>query len=654
MFTTKALDLGVVTLVSKLNALLVTGAFIASLFFNGIDIRFFALTFILLFSSLTLNTLNIYRHGWNMGHFLIPITLILFWIWLGISIFFSQVVYLSIINFWWVGVFPLTFFVYSTTPDKVALWKLLIKLITLVVFVLCIVALYQVFVLNDQPRATFYNKNSLAALINLLIFPVLAFALLNTDRKQLIALLTILFTFIFLLALINSRGAFLGFFISLALFLGLVNFQLDKRRLLILVSLMLVAFITANFALHTSPQISGVDIIDRITTLRNIDNAGFSRFVIWKPAWDLFLQQPWTGIGLGSYFLEIPPLLHIDDYSAGFYVHNDYLQIALETGMPGFLLLSAIMLSIFFRFIKTLNVANKTDPQLVIFIALFFSLFSVAFHSIFSFNLYILPVMFVVGLFLGYFNYLADQLQSVLAIRWQPCSLLRPFVYYFSVAIVVFTLLSYFATVAIGHHYNSQARLLELDGRLRDAHLAYRLAQKFSPRVDSAYYADADLLRKSAIVLADRPDLARSLLDEAILLLDQADTLNPLRPYTPYIRGLVLEQSSANKKADIINAYQAALNRNPRFLPARIALARYLIKQDKNDAARQLLQAGLDYSYRQVTPSYLELIELNHAAAVHMGNTELAQNLSALLNKYQQIYAVMQSHGGQIKIINPY
>ena len=589
-----------------------------------------------------------------MGHFLIPITLILFWIWLGVSIFFSQVVYLSIINFWWVGVFPLTFFVYSTTPDKVALWKLLIKLITLVVFVLCIVALYQVFVLNDQPRATFYNKNSLAALINLLIFPVLAFALLNTDRKQLIALLTILFTFIFLLALINSRGAFLGFFISLALFLGLVNFQLDKRRLLILVSLMLVALITANFALHTSPQISGVDILDRITTLRNIDNAGFSRFVIWKPAWDLFLQQPWTGIGLGSYFLAIPPLLHIDDYSAGFYVHNDYLQIALETGMPGFLLLSAIMLSILFRFIKALNVANKTDPQLVIFIALFFSLFSVAFHSIFSFNLYILPVMFVVGLFLGYFNYLADQLQSVLAIRWQPSSLLRPFVYYFSVAIVVFTLLSYFATVAVAHHYNNQARLLELDGRLRDAHLAYRLAQKFSPRVDSAFYADADLLRKSALVLADRTDIKNNLLEEAIILLERAEKLNPLRPHTFYIRGQVLEQSSGNLKSEIIEAYQTALIRNPRFLPARIALARYLIKQDKNDAARQLLQAGLNYSYRTVTPSYLELIELNHAAAVRVGDTELAHNLSALMNTHEQNYAVMQSHDGQSKIINPY
>ncbi len=588
-----------------------------------------------------------------MGNLLIPIMLALFWFWLGVSIFFSQVGYLSIVNFWWVGIFPLAFLVYSSTSDKDTLWGLLIKLITFVVFLLCIFALYQVFALHEQPRATFYNKNSFAALINLLLFPVLAFILLTTDRKQLIALLIALFIFTFLLGLINSRGALLGCLISFVLFAGLVKFHFKNRRILSIAIIMVIALLTANMTLHFSPQITGDNIVDRIITLQDTESAGYSRFVIWQPAWDLFLQRPWTGIGLGSYFLAIPPLLHIDDHSAGFYVHNDYLQIALETGIPGFLFLTAILLATVFRFVRILRAANDNTPQRIIFISLFAGLFSVSFHSIFTFNLYIMPIMLLVGLFLGHFNYLANLLQSAPTKQWQPSVVFRPFVYYFCVAIMAFTLFSYFATLGVAYHYQQHAYRLTLDGKLEDAHLAYRLAQILDPRSDSAYYADANLLRKSALVLADRPDLVNNLLDEAIILLDRAEELNPLRPNTPYIRGLIVEQYPETDKTEIIDAYQTALSRNPRFLPARIALARYFIKLDIHDAANQLLREGLELSYRQVTPSYLELIELNHAAAERTGNTELAHNLSAVFNKYQQIYAGMQSHGDQNNIINP-
>ena len=266
-----------------------------------------------------------------------------------------------------------------------------------------------------------------------------------------------------------------------------------------------------------------------------------------------------------------------------------------------------------------------------------------------------MPTMLALGMFLGHYNYLADRLQSVTLKHWQPEALLRPAIYYLCIAAIMLTLISYFASIGIAHHYQYKAYSFEAKTRLEDAHLAFRLSQIYAPLVDSAYFADANLLRKSALIVAENhPVFARDLLQEALELLDQAESLNALRSHTPYFRGLVLEQAVPTNQAEILDAYQTALRRNPRFIPARLALARYLIKLERTDAAEQVLQAGLKYSYRDVTPAYLELIDLNYSVAVHMGNSDLAQNLSALLDKYQQVYNNKLTDKRQSKIINPY
>ena len=637
-----------------LNTTLVISAFIASLFFNGIDIRIFALVFILLLGWLLSSGITAYRKGYEVGNLLIPVCMILFWLWLGINIIFSPIFYLTVVNFWWVGIFPLTYLAYSFSADKDALWKLLLTLVVLTVVLLCLYALYQVFVLQDQPRATFYNKNTLAALINLLIFPLLAYALLKPKSGWRITSSPILFVFILLLALINSRGALLAFTFGIITMLVLGWHQIDRRRLVMVSLVVIGAFVTASLVLNNIPQITGTGVVERFATLQDSASAGYSRFVIWQPAWELFLQHPWTGTGLGVYFLAIPPLLHVDDHSAGFYVHNDYLQIALETGIPGFILLFLILLATLTRLINTLRVAQIDHTQRMHFVALFAALLTLAIHSFFTYNLYVIPIMFIAGLLLARFNQLADHLEDGQLLSWYPAKLFRPAVYYTTLGIITLTLTSYFISIGVAHHYQHKGHQLAARNQLDNAHKAFRIAQLLAPRLDSAYNADADLLRKSALVLTDRPELAQGLLQEANELLARAEELNPLRAQTPYILGLVLEQASPDSPTEIIDAYQTSLKRNPRFLPARLALAHYLIEHDKNDYAFQLLQDGLAFSYRQLTPAYFQLLEMNSAAAISMGNNELANYLNGLQEKYRQDYATMLSEQHRNKIVNPY
>ena len=83
-------------------------------------------------------------------------------------------------------------------------------------------------------------------------------------------------------------------------------------------------------------------------------------------------------------------------------------------------------------------------------------------------------------------------------------------------------------------------------------------------------------------------------------------------------------------------------------------MAQYLLELDNKDEAFQLLLEGLGYSYRQLSPAYLELVEMASTAAVSTGNTELADYLSGLLASSRKDYAAMLSQKHQQKIFNPY
>ena len=155
-------------------------------------------------------------------------------------------------------------------------------------------------------------------------------------------------------------------------------------------------------------------------------------------------------------------------------------------------------------------------------------------------------------------------------------------------------------------------------------------------------------------MLSDRPELANKLLEEAKTLLVKADKLNPLRPQTAYILGLVLQQGHPQAQNEIIEAYQTALRRNPRFIPARLALVNYLHSHAKQDLAFQWLQDGIAYRYRQLSPAYLKLLEMTSVSAGRRGEEELAKTLSNLLAQYRQDYTRMLSDKHRIKIDNPY
>ncbi|MDH5394852.1 MAG: O-antigen ligase family protein, partial [Gammaproteobacteria bacterium] len=391
-------------LYSKINehslfSFLYIAALFSALFYTGNNVYLFSTAFT--FISLTLTLVLKQRYSDSQPVFLngIFISSLLLLGWFAIAVFPSQVKYLTLYNFFWVGSLIIIFLLFSFANKKNDIWHLVWPVTLFLVLFWALYGLIQYYYLHVPTNATFLNRNTLAALINLLLIPAVAYFLIDKaikpwswfNTKLASFFLLILFLTVFI---ISSRGATLSLLTGLSVLIFFIRNLIIKKQLYILLAIIIVAFVTASLSQHFiagSPE----GIAERMITLQNTSAAGNSRFIIWESLLPLFKTMPWYGIGLGSLWLYWPPYRPFNDNSAGFFAHNDYMQITLEAGYPGIILLLLLfifILTYFIRATKTYQPENKPGAiHHVEIIALFSALTSFASHSIFTYNFYVLP-----------------------------------------------------------------------------------------------------------------------------------------------------------------------------------------------------------------------------------------------------------------------
>ncbi|MBK1888183.1 O-antigen ligase family protein [Marinobacter sp. DY40_1A1] len=97
------------------------------------------------------------------------------------------------------------------------------------------------------------------------------------------------------------------------------------------------------------------------------DSAITIRMEVWGLAWNMFAENPWTGIGLGGYTQEIEASVASGEASAALiecctgHAHNDFFNIAATSGIPGILswaFLIFIPLTIFSRHLFSRHTAS--------------------------------------------------------------------------------------------------------------------------------------------------------------------------------------------------------------------------------------------------------------------------------------------------------
>jgi O-antigen ligase len=191
---------------------------------------------------------------------------------------------------------------------------------------------------------TFSHPNPFASFVFIVLVISIFFFTKEKLPRQKWFLGAIIVWGIFLLIQTYSRGAWLAFILFLLI---LTTIRYPKALLGIALTILLLFF-------------SSEIIRDRVEDIYNppADSSVRWRFAQWERMYGLFLKKSLTGYGIGT---EIIAHEKEFGFNAGNpYTHNDFLRVALETGIVGAISYFVLLMATFFKLI--LNYRKEKNP----------------------------------------------------------------------------------------------------------------------------------------------------------------------------------------------------------------------------------------------------------------------------------------------------
>lgn len=198
----------------------------------------------------------------------------------------------------------------------------------------------------------------------------------------------------------HSRGAWLGLGCGTALvFVGwLANLHRIKTRW---AGIVLVTSATLTPLLVTGAWHMGESAVSN----RSSDDGGRLEFA--SIAVDLIQEKPLLGGGSRSYFFDSFKKLHPSELASTWpdiqYVHNEYLQAAVDYGLIGAGMLLVVMIAVFFRGIALILIGDAKSPgDRGIALGCMASLCAMGVQAFFSFVYHVLPDVILMGACMGW------------------------------------------------------------------------------------------------------------------------------------------------------------------------------------------------------------------------------------------------------------
>jgi O-antigen ligase len=141
------------------------------------------------------------------------------------------------------------------------------------------------------------------------------------------------------------------------------------------------------------------------------------RIALWKNAWTLIREHPWTGVGLGCFEFAFTTVQSIQLTYVADHAHNDYLELAAELGLPAATLLFSLFLWLAG---KTLHASLCARSNLGRALALgsLGGISALLVHSAADFNLYIPANALVFAVLLG-IGFAISLDESAIDLRYQ-------------------------------------------------------------------------------------------------------------------------------------------------------------------------------------------------------------------------------------------
>lgn len=250
-----------------------------------------------------------------------------------------------------------------------------------------------------RPHALFATPNTLATALNLGLAPILGYYLLGRGGRGAYALTLLLFA-----ALLGaqSRGGYLGLLASLLfflLFIGQAAVVAQWRRYCTVAAGFLAVF--GFFKFYAGLGLANWSKDSIFATISHGDSS--YRWEIYQLAWAGLAERLWLGIGYYnfSYYFQVhkvPPFLD----GSTFFVHNDYLQFALETGLLGLGLFLLLIVAVYGQLFKYRQQAMIEQRLPLILSAA--AITSMLAHALVDYPFYIPVLLAVFGAYLGVIN----------------------------------------------------------------------------------------------------------------------------------------------------------------------------------------------------------------------------------------------------------
>jgi O-antigen ligase len=190
------------------------------------------------------------------------------------------------------------------------------------------------------------NPNDLAAMTILMLGLSLAIATVKTQNRRVrLAAAAFVPVLVLIVLLTQSRGAFIGLLVG---FGPPLLRRMRKGPSVAAPALIVLAVIVALVPATSWHRLGGITKLTSTATIAEADEEGSAaqRFKIFKTGMRIFADHPVLGVGIGCYNeannLYAPELGRRD-------VHNTYLNLAAEMGLPGLLLWVGLVWSVLSR-----------------------------------------------------------------------------------------------------------------------------------------------------------------------------------------------------------------------------------------------------------------------------------------------------------------
>ncbi len=270
---------------------------------------------------------------------------------------------------------------------------------------------------SSAPNTIFTTKNTFAAALNFVLLPVSIIACTEHGRRWHYMVAVILFCG---LLVSISRGAYIAFtlgfiFVSLYAFRYVKSFSRKRWSILLLSLVFCVGLINFNGAAYAINRIVNHDQVDSLKTMKlkrvASSNSWKDRLYYYDIAFKQIKDSPIKGYGFLNYkyyfHVDKSPDLYGQSRYGGF-VHNDYLQIWLETGLIGLILLLMLVGLVYFYVHKVVSTGMESTITITA-IAIGGALTAYFIHALVDFVLYPPLLLLMFGAYLAYLNRLQEQ-----------------------------------------------------------------------------------------------------------------------------------------------------------------------------------------------------------------------------------------------------